>query len=196
MMERSTFSRFFCLVLSSVPTITGEVPTVASAVPVTIEDPSAVEWAVLSKAKMVAAGILEEVGVQLKWSKDAQNGPSITIAFSRHTPETLLPGAMAYALPYAAGGVRITVFLERLQPVLARSPNTRGQILGHVMAHELVHVLQGIARHSDRGLMKARWSEDDFQQMGVKPLEFTAGDRQLIRRGLASRSAPADQVAP
>jgi hypothetical protein len=44
--------------------------------------------------------------------------------------------------------------------------------------------------------MKARWSEDDFQQMGVKPLEFTAGDRQLIRRGLAPRSAPADQVAP
>jgi hypothetical protein len=34
-------------------------------------------------------------------------------------------------------------------------------------------VLQGFARHADHGLMKKRWSEDDIQQMAVKPLEFT-----------------------
>jgi hypothetical protein len=194
-MERSTFLLFCYLVLSSVPTITGEVPTGPPVVLVTVEDPSAVEWAVLSKGRMVTAGILKEAGVQLKWSNGDRNDSSITITFSRRTPEALLPGAMGYALPYAAGGIRITVFLDRLQPVLARSPNTRGEILGHVMAHELVHVLQGIARHSDRGLMKARWSEDDFQQMGVKPIEFTAGDRLLISSGPARRSALADKVA-
>jgi hypothetical protein len=99
------------------------------------------------------------------------------------------------ALPYAGGGLRITVFLDRLQPVLARSPNTRGEILGHVIAHELVHLLQGIARHRHRGLMKARWSEDDFQRMGVQPLEFTENDLLLIRRGLPRSRTLADPVA-
>jgi hypothetical protein len=103
---------------------------------------------------------------------------------------------MGYALPYATRGVRITLFLDRLQPVLARSPNTRGAILGHVIAHELVHVLQGIGRHSDSGLMKGRWSEDDFQQMGAKPLGLAPGDLTLITSGLARRGALTLTVAP
>jgi hypothetical protein len=32
--------------------------------------------------------------------------------------------------------------------------------------------------------MKKRWSEDDIQQMGVKPLAFTAVDLLLIRTGM------------
>jgi hypothetical protein len=31
-------------------------------------------------------------------------------------------------------------------------------------------------------LMKGRWTEDDFQQMGVKPLGFTPSGLMLIRR--------------
>jgi hypothetical protein len=193
MLERSTFLFFCCLASSGDQPIMAEVASHPELIRVTVEDASAVEWAVLSKGKMVTARILKEAGVLLRWSE----GDCLfaTVTFSRRTPETLLPGAIAYALPYAVGGVRIAVFLDRLQPVLARSPNTRGDILGHVMAHELVHVLQGIARHSDRGLMKARWSEDDFQRMGVRPLEFTPGDLVLVRRGLSRARTLADTVA-
>jgi len=104
----------------------------------------------------------------------------VGLTFSRQTNEVLLPGAMAYALPYADGGLRITIFLDRLHPVLARNPNSRGAILGHVIAHEVVHVVQGIKRHSDLGLMKGRWSEDDFQKMGVKAMGLTPSDRLLV----------------
>jgi hypothetical protein len=153
-----------------------------------VEDPSVVDWTMLNNAKLVAADILQQAEVELKWSRgNRQPGCGerlIAITFSARTPDSLLPGAMAYALPYSNGGVRIAVFLDRLRPLFARTPNSRGSILGHVMAHELVHVLQGVARHADRGLMKKRWSEDDIQQMAVKPLELTAVDLQLIGTGM------------
>ena len=199
-MERSTFLVFFSLAICGGQPISGETWKERPVVQVIVKNPSAVEWTILSMAKLVVAGILSEAGVQLRWFAGERQGdsnqPAVTITFSACTPGTLLPGAMGYALPYATGGVRITLFLDRMQPVLARSPNTRGAILGHVIAHELVHVLQGIGRHSDSGLMKGRWSEDDFQQMGVKPLGLAPGDLALITSGLARRGALTLTVAP
>ena len=55
------------------------------------------------------------------------------------------------------------------------------------MVHEITHILQGISRHSDSGVMKANWSGEDFQQMRYKPLPFTEQDVVLIHRGLKMR---------
>ena len=165
-----------------------------------VEDPSAVDWPMLTNAKLVAAGILKQAGVELTWSKGNRHLSCgerlIAITFLAPTPDSLLPGAMGYALPYSNGSSRITVFLDRLQPLLARSPNSRGRILGHVMAHELTHVLQGVARHADRGLMKQRWSENDIQQMAVKPLELTTADVLLIRTAMSRCSTLVEELVP
>ena len=153
-----------------------------------LEDPSVVDWSILAGAKVTAAAILKNAGVELKWSKRENSVECakwlIKIVFSERTPDSMFPGAMGYALPYAAGSARVTIFLDRLRPVFIRTPHWRGSVLGHVIAHELTHVLQGIARHSDSGLMKLRWSEDDIQQMGIKPLGFTPVDLILIRKGI------------
>ena len=153
-----------------------------------VEDASAVDWSMLANAKLTVAAILKEGGVELKWSKRDAAGCArwvVAIRFSDATPDSMLPGAMGYARPYAAGSVRVTVFVDRLRPLFARALNWRGSALGHVIAHEITHVLQGIARHTDVGLMKGRWSEDDIQQMGIKPLGFTPADVLLIRSGMA-----------
>ena len=57
-------------------------------------------------------------------------------------------------------------------------------ILGHVLVHEITHVLQGVDRHSEKGMMKARWTPEDYCEMEWKPLEFTPEDIILIRLGL------------
>jgi hypothetical protein len=108
----------------------------------------------------------------------------------------LEPGALGSALPYAPCGTRITVFVDRLRPRLrlAKNPIAQGAILGHVIAHEVTHAVQGIVRHSDRGLMKARWNEDDFWRMDGNPLEYTRVDLNLIRNGLARCSKLARNV--
>ncbi len=93
--------------------------------------------------------------------------------------------ALAYAMPYHAGTV-IHLFLDRV----ARKSNQPAflmALLAHVMAHEIGHVLQQIARHSDEGMMKANWSGKDYQAMERKTLPFTPIDVEFIRDGLAKR---------
>ena len=38
------------------------------------------------------------------------------------------------------------------------------EVLGNVLAHELTHALQGVARHSSEGLMKADWEHPDIRR--------------------------------
>jgi hypothetical protein len=154
-----------------------------------LESSPRLDWAVLSRARLVAAGILVPAGVELQWNRKSTampcGRPSIVIGFTENTPPQLLPGAMAYALPYAGGGTRITLFLDRMAPLFKLANGSQaGILLGHVLAHEITHVLQGTARHSASGLMKARFSESDFQQMLIRPMPLTPDDTRLIRQAL------------
>jgi len=144
--------------------------------------------------------ILAQAGVRVRWlDKDPQRSsksgytpcgpgrtaPTIVVIFSETAPERLEPAVVAQARPYATDGVRITFFRDRLQSFFYAMPSWVGSVLGHVMAHEIAHVLQGISRHSETGLMRPHWSHGDYRQMPVKPLPLTPYDIQLIRRGMA-----------
>jgi len=45
------------------------------------------------------------------------------------------------------------------------APNQVSSVLAHVLVHEVTHILQGIPRHSESGVMKAQWDSNDFAQM-------------------------------
>jgi hypothetical protein len=107
------------------------------------------------------------------------------------TPAQLKPGALAYALPYE--GVHINVFYDRVQA--ATEPELTPNVLAHVLVHEITHILQGTCRHSDTGIMKARWSHTDYMEMGQRPLSFSDTDVQLIRTGVAERANAATLIA-
>ena len=62
----------------------------------------------------------------------------------------------------------------------------QAKILGHILAHEIVHMLQGVARHSNTGLMKARWDTEDLRTISRTGLGMAAEDRQFV----AARFAP------
>lgn len=164
-----------------------------------LESSPRVDWAVLSRARLVAAGILAPAGVDLQWNRKSPampcGRPAIVIGFAENTPTQLLPGAMAYALPYAGGGTRITLFLDRMAPLFRLANGSQaGILLGHVLAHEITHVLQGIARHGASGLMKARFSESDFQQMLIRPIPLTPDDTRLIQQALNRCSTLSGEV--
>ncbi len=63
------------------------------------------------------------------------------------------------------------------------------QLLAHVMVHEITHPLEGISRHSETGVMKVNWTEDDVKTIKLHPMKFAAEDVELIHRGLTVRSA-------
>jgi len=140
------------------------------------------------QAEGLANQILAPADVKMHWQGDVRfcdsPGSGIVIELKLDTPPDFHPGAMAYALPYAGrtyAGTAIVLFYDRIQAV--RVP----PLLAHVLAHEITHVLESTATHSGAGLMKARWTSRDYEDMRHQPLKFAEEDLFLIRTGLDFR---------
>ena len=150
---------------------------------------------VTDQARLVASQIFRGIGVKLVWHIDARfceahPDQAIVVSYSRNTPKELRPGTFAMALPYE--GTHIEIFSDRVGAV---GGGVREDLLGHVLAHEITHMLQGSARHSDSGLMKAHWDRAELAQMKVRHFSFTDLDALLIYNGLAARDAAGAAVA-
>ena len=61
------------------------------------------------------------------------------------------------------------------------------KVLAHVMVHGTTHILEGLERHSDNGVMKAHWTNEDIASMARKQLSFDPSDLEYIRLGLSRR---------
>jgi hypothetical protein len=166
-------------------------PHATPGVTVYLQNRLAVPASVLGRAEAVATEIFAGIGVHVEWrtgnERRATGEGEITIEMQLDSgvPEALQPGALAYAMPYGTGGARIHVFCDR---VLRRSSRElAGPYLGHVMAHEITHVLEGISRHSAEGVMKAHWDLHDFYKMVFRPLRFATEDVTLIQASFKSK---------
>jgi hypothetical protein len=141
-------------------------------------------------ATMMASRMFGAIGVKVEWHDDRHfcetpNDQTIAVSFSHKTPADRLPGALACALPYE--GVHIEVFYDRIQ--LGYRPEVRTALLAHVLVHEITHILQGVSRHSDHGVMKANWDDGDRAEMLRIPLAFEPQDIVMIHEGLKARAA-------
>lgn len=139
----------------------------------------------LQGAEQIASLIYAPIGIGIQWLH-GRNCPAaaieITVTFDR--PDTFHPRSLGSANPN--DGRNIEVFANRLNVV---SESRRIDLLGHVFAHEIGHILEGMARHSATGLMKADWNEQDYRAMEQHLLMFTVADVGLIRAGVARREA-------
>jgi len=138
--------------------------------------------------------MFREIGVDLRLHmglppRDADQicGPPIVVQLDSSTGYTGPKEVLAYALPYQESGTCIHIFLDR---VLHGDPELSfaGTLLSHVIAHEITHVLEHSTQHSDEGVMKARWTPQDYHRMKGRPLPFASEDLERISAGLARRS--------
>ena len=145
---------------------------------------------VMHQAQEMAAKAFAEVGVRIEWhtgrppSAQPEREPAIVIRLAGNTPEDYRPGALAFAKVYE--GVHITVFWDRIERQRRFAPPV--VVLAHVLIHEITHMLQGVDRHSESGVMKSQWTAEDQRAMVSKPLPFTPLDVELIQRALDSRT--------
>jgi len=146
-----------------------------------MQDSVNVDLRTLAEAQWVTSRIFGAAGIRLEWKvgDPRQNETAaIRIQLDAHAEPGLHADTAGYAQPFARG-TAIHVFCDR---VLHTGPQRLGPILlGHVMAHELGHVLEGVDRHSPTGVMKAHWTRDDYDDMLQHPLVFAAEDVRLIR---------------
>ena len=137
-------------------------------------------------AQREASKIFAEIGIRIDWrlgSHDCDSVEGIFVSLSDETPATKYPGAWAYARPYE--GIHIEVFYDRMQKKMGNAGAPR--LLAYVLAHEITHILQGINRHSETGIMKAHWDSGDYFDMRSARMKFTSTDIGLIRLGLEAR---------
>ena len=149
----------------------------------------------LPDAVAKAAVTFREVGVDLRilkrepHSSDGAGGMPIVIEFENAHNYTGTAQAMAYARPFQNVGTSVHVFIDRV--LSGRDPHFANTVLAHILVHEITHVIERVARHSDSGIMKAVWSLADYQQMKLHPLPFSPEDIDLIHEAIGKRIPPA-----
>ena len=60
-----------------------------------------------------------------------------------------------------------------------------GQVLAHAIAHEIGHILLSTSTHSQTGIMRASWQDDEYKLMVAGQLGFTAMQTEVMRSKLA-----------
>ena len=154
---------------------------------VTLVSGNLVRAAAVIKAKSVAGDIFAGIGMQLGWSKATTDGRRCITRIEARLEIASGPGERPDALAYATVGVRadrrIHIFIDRVAATVPES--SFGTLLGHVLAHEITHVLEGVPRHSDGGVMKARWDRNDLKCLVHHPLHFDLVDAALIHAALS-----------
>ena len=142
---------------------------------------------VMDAAATLASRMFAAIGVKLEWYEPrgcpAEKPAPVFVVIAVRTPKSYLPGSLGEALPQE--GRHVWVFYDRVCRATPKGSAT--PLLAHVLVHEIAHVLQGVSRHSESGILKARWSEREIAQMTELPLSFTPADILLIHRGMEER---------
>ena len=160
----------------------------------------------LDEMKESASQVFNRAGIDVEWS-------------------SCTPGPRHSAVCPDSGGSagRTTIFLhlidQRLRTLLGRADHrtssvlifyetacvierntngivTKGQILGHGLAHEIGHLLLASDTHASTGIMKESYSRSDILTMGQGRLLFSDEESRLLRERVFSASASATALPP
>jgi hypothetical protein len=99
-------------------------------------------------------------------------------------------GALGFAprCPDHERGCLANILYPRVDELASLHGARAARILGHVVAHEVGHLLLGPNPHSPRGVMRGVWSPDDLKFMDWNSLFFTRRQSAQMRAHLARRA--------
>lgn len=179
--------------LRTVPAAAAD-PTQPLTLVIVVTNQAEVPQSLLNYAEAEAARIYRSVGVNLVWAAKLE-----TTAHPRRIINIVSKPIGrgiddCRALGTAAGtkeqrGLAAWVFYGRIVDfgtILRLDP---GLLLGHVIAHEIGHLLLPYDSHSLAGLMRAGWDKLQAAGAATGTLTFSPPESALIRRSLARMAA-------
>lgn len=159
----------------------------------------------LKDGEAVASALFSIAHIDLAWTNSrprgcnfrntaCEEGTSLggfSVRIQPHAPKTLARDALASARRSLESGVQIEVYNDRVSAILRGHFAPERVVLGYVLAHEIGHALQGNPHHSQIGIMRVRWSNNDFRLMTLGALVFSAGEIEEMRRRIDEMRAAA-----
>jgi len=143
---------------------------------------------VLKRAELEARRIFESAHIEIQWRdcSAAQNGPPEdpgchALRTPNHLNLRIVPGTqrqnqdvfgVAFLAADGTGGYS-DVFYGAVSKLHKEGHGNQGRVLGHVMAHEIGHLLIGSHAHSPWGIMSAKWHTQELQRLEMGNLLFT-----------------------
>lgn len=177
-----------------------------------VYDYVAVDPEVLARAQRITEAIFEETGIEITWMDctplRGEFRPHETCPSDMGASDLvlrLLPHRMAVKLaapneplgfaqqcPETEPACELTVFYFRLEDLAAEGHRPE-LILGHVIAHEVAHVLIGPG-HSEVGVMRREWSRVELRRMSLGlQLGFTSEQSKQLQDAVLRRTRQAIQ---
>ena len=163
-------------------------------VTLSVYNDSEVPGGVLTAAREHAVRILGRAGVDLIWRdcagerREACGQVDGVASFSlRIVPKALKLKSEVFGIAFLGEdgrGAQADVFLDRIREFASRNRVGVDEILGHVVAHELGHLLLGSNAHATMGIMRSRWEEEEVKRVSRGTLYFDKLETEKMHRRL------------
>jgi hypothetical protein len=184
------------LAVAAVAGVAGTASAKNPKLPVCIElrDRAGVPTPLLLWSEAQAAIIFRPAGIDLVWRGSAQEG-CILMTIVRNAAEKVSPDAMGFAHPFADNGPNATILYERVE-LLAESikPIPEYTVLGHIIAHEIGHLLLRTTEHSTAGLMRASWKPPEWRLAAAGLISIERVQARRMVENLRSREIAAPSI--
>jgi hypothetical protein len=161
---------------------------------------------VLASAEAYTDRILHRAGIEVRWTHCQSPG-----VYSPHdecghpvTPDRLELKLIARCIGPLCGDsglgfsvldghtgkfpYRAYIFYDEVRSLATLARVKSDLLLGHVIAHEIGHLLSGSNRHTACGIMKANWDEKDLILAAQGLLIFDTSDAGVLRRSIITRT--------
>jgi len=149
-----------------------------------------------------AGRIFGEAGLKLRWlrcpaSLGGRNDAGcrsddlnvLVLRIVHRPPKTYLgQEALGFAVSSQEDSVYASVFLDRVLAMVPLGGRCSASVLlGHVIAHELGHLMLANPAHARHGLMAASWNAADLQLAAGGLLQFSVAEAERMRAGAIRR---------
>lgn len=182
--------------IALVPSTAGAEAAASTPIVLQVRDTSGLDRDTLDRAREVVDRTFLAAGARILWrfgspsSAEGSDGFRLTLVIcSRAVTQTFVmsPAALGAAPGTPAKqGRRAYVFYDRIQSYARENRLAVSQVLGHVIAHEIGHLLLPFGSHSSSGLMRGSWTPVDLRPTTRGGMAFTADQAGLIRAQLAT----------
>ena len=180
--------------------VTGWAPAAAQVserltVPVLLQNDAGVPADLVDRAKQETTRVFAPANIGIEWVGGESYRPDRTFVL-RLAPRPIGAKSRNRLVVGVAPGTREArgtiafVFYDRIQTLSEELSLDDTQLLGHVMAHELGHLLLPYGAHSVTGVMREKWDRAQVHRARAGQLTFTTQQTALIRERLSAFASP------